>query len=51
MITAPTLTEAEQALACFSERWDAKYPAISPSWRVDWQRLTVFFDYYPRSGR
>ena len=44
---APTLTEAEQALARFSERWDAKYPAISPSWRVDWQRLTVFFDYSP----
>jgi putative transposase len=44
---APTLTEDEQALARFSERWDAKYPAISPSWRVDWQRLTVFFDYSP----
>lgn len=44
---APTLTEAEQALARFSERWDAKYPAISPSWRADWQRLTVFFDYSP----
>jgi transposase-like protein len=44
---APTLTEAEQALARFSERWDAKYPAISPSWRADWHRLTVFFDYSP----
>lgn len=44
---APTLTEAEQALARFSERWHAKYPAISPSWRADWQRLTVFFDYSP----
>lgn len=44
---SPTLTEAEQALARFSERWDAKYPAISPSWRADWHRLTVFFDYSP----
>jgi transposase-like protein len=44
---APTLTEAEQALIRFSERWDAKYPAISPSWRADWHRLTVFFDYSP----
>lgn len=44
---APTLTEAEQALVRFSERWDAKYPAISPSWRADWHRLTVFFDYSP----
>ena len=42
---AATLVEAEQALGRFSERWDAKYPAISPSWRADWQRLTVFFDY------
>lgn len=44
---AATLKEAEQALARFSERWDSKYPAISPSWRKDWQRLTVFFDYSP----
>lgn len=42
---AATLKEAEQALERFSERWDAKYPAISPSWRKDWERLTVFFDY------
>ena len=31
----------------FAEKWDAKYPAISPSWRADWQRLTTFFDYPP----
>jgi transposase-like protein len=42
---AATLKEAEQALERFSERWDTKYPAISPSWRKDWERLTVFFDY------
>lgn len=42
---AATLLEAEQALERFSQRWDDKYPAITPSWRVDWQRLTVFFDY------
>ena len=29
---AATLAEAEQALERFAERWDAKYPAISPSW-------------------
>jgi len=44
---AATLPEAEQALEHFSERWDTKYPAISPSWKADWQRLTVFFDYAP----
>jgi len=44
---AMTLTEAEEALERFSEKWDAKYPAISPSWRAEWERLTVFFDYSP----
>jgi len=44
---AVTLAEAEEALERFSENWDAEYPAISPSWRADWQRLTVFFDYSP----
>jgi transposase-like protein len=47
---AATLPEAEQALERFSEQWDDKYPAISSSWRRDWQRLTVFFD-YPREIR
>lgn len=42
---AGTLKEAEHALDKFSDQWDAKYPAISPSWRSDWDRLTVFFDY------
>ncbi len=44
---APTLEAAEIALQAFSERWDEHYPAISPAWRRDWQRLTVFFDYPP----
>ena len=42
---AGSLIEAEHALDKFSDLWDAKYPAISPSWRSDWDRLTVFFDY------
>lgn len=45
--SAPTLAEAEAALDRFADRWDAKYPAISPSWRAHWERLTVFFDYPP----
>lgn len=44
---ATTITEAELALDRFADRWNAKYPAISPSWRADWERLTVFFDYPP----
>lgn len=45
--SAATLLEAEQALEQCAERWDAKYPAISPSWLADWDRLTVLFDYPP----
>lgn len=48
---ASTLTEAEQALESFSQRWDTKYPAIGPSWRADWARVTVFFDYPPEIRR
>ena len=48
---AATLSEAEQTLARFGQRWDAKYPAISPSWRADWGRLSVLFDYPPEIRR
>ena len=41
------MDEGAQALEGFAEKWDASYPAISPSWRRDWDRLTVFFDYPP----
>ena len=48
---AATLPEAEQALERFADRWDLKYPAISPSWLADWDRLTVLFDYPPEIRR
>src|ERR671932_1551492 len=48
---AATLAEAEQALERFAARWETKYPAISPSWLADWDRLTVFFDYPPAIRR
>ena len=48
---AATLGEAEQALERFAERWDTKYPTISPSWLTDWDRLTVLFDYPPEIRR
>jgi putative transposase len=44
---AATIQEAETKLGGFSDKWDKKYPAISPSWKKDWDRLTVFFDYPP----
>jgi transposase-like protein len=48
---AATLPEAEQALERFADRGDAKYPAISPNWWADWDRLTVLFDYPPALRR
>lgn len=44
---APSLEAAEAALEAFYERWDAMYPAISASWRADWTRRTVCFDFPP----
>ena len=48
---AATLADAEHALERFAERWDAKYPTISPSWLADWDRLTVLFAYPPAIRR
>src|SRR5919199_4540407 len=48
---AATLPEAEQALERFADRWDSKYPALSPSWLADWDRVTVLFDYPPEIRR
>ena len=44
---APTLEAAEEALAAFEERWDARFPMISRKWRTNWANLTTFFDYPP----
>lgn len=44
---AATLHEAEAAFEKFAATWAAKYPTISATWRRDWARLTVFFDYPP----
>src|SRR5699024_4358910 len=45
---AATLAEAEDALDAFAERWDGEHPSISQSWRNNWERLSVFFDYPPQ---
>lgn len=44
---AATLVEAELALVEFAEKWDDQHPTISLSWRNNWARLSVFFDYPP----
>jgi len=45
--TAATDTEAEQRLAEFSLKWDAKFPMISKSWRSNWTRVIPFFAHPP----
>ena len=42
---ASTLAVAETALEEFSKKWDSKYPAISKSWRNNWDNLITIFDY------
>jgi len=43
MYTAATDVEAEQRLAEFSLKWDAKFPTIAKSWRSNWARVIPFF--------
>lgn len=45
---AATLAEAERALDEFALKWDDEHPTISRSWRSNWERLSVFFDYPPQ---
>ena len=42
-----SVTEEEALLALdqFAERWDAKYPQISKSWRRHWQNINTVFDF------
>ncbi|WP_286241170.1 IS256 family transposase [Neptuniibacter halophilus] len=45
---ASTLDAAERALDEFAVKWDDEHPTISRSWRANWERLSVFFDYPPQ---
>jgi len=40
-----TVTDAENALLTFGQKWDAKYPAISRSWTNHWDNIITLFDY------
>ena len=42
---AATEDEARMNLSRFAEKWDTKFPTISRSWEVNWQRLIPFFAY------
>jgi putative transposase len=45
--SAATEVEAEQKLAEFAAKWDAKFPTISKSWRINWARVIPFFAHPP----
>lgn len=42
-----TEAEAEQRLAEFAAKWDAKFPTIAKSWRSNWARVIPFFAHPP----
>ena len=41
--SASTEAEAELNLELFAEKWDARYPTISKSWRTHWARVIPLF--------
>jgi len=45
--TAATEADAEQRLAEFAAKWDAKFPTIAKSWRNNWARVIPFFAHPP----
>jgi len=45
--TAATDEDAEQRLAEFGLKWDAKFPMIAKSWRSNWTRVIPFFAHPP----
>ena len=44
---AVNLEAAEDALEAFAVKWDEHYPTISQSWKKNWARLIVIFDFAP----
>lgn len=44
---AATVEQADSARMAFSAKWDKKYPTMTPSWRNNWERLIVIFDFAP----
>ena len=45
--SAATAESAESALESFAEKWDARFPNISRSWRDRWAQVIPFFAYPP----
>ncbi|MFN7098311.1 MAG: IS256 family transposase [Gammaproteobacteria bacterium] len=42
---AISVTQAEESLIAFGDKWDAKYPVISRSWHNHWGNIVTLFDY------
>ena len=42
---AATVAEAEENLAAFTAKWDARYPSIAKSWRANWARVIPMFGF------
>lgn len=49
--TSATDVEAEMQLNKFADKWDAKFPLISKSWRTNWARVIPFFAHPPEIRR
>ena len=45
--TAPTVDSAWSALESFAEKWNARFPTISRSWKDRWEQVIPFFAYPP----
>ena len=43
--TAPNKAAAENALAGFAAKWEAKYKHAILSWKTNWENLTSFFEF------
>ena len=49
--TAVTLTEAEDNLLAFSEKWRTQYPSCVKSWEENWEVLSAFLNTHRRFGK
>ncbi|CAK8743462.1 IS256 family transposase ISSod18 [Sodalis praecaptivus] len=45
--SSATAEAAECALDAFAAKWDQQFPTISQSWKNNWERLIVIFDFPP----
>lgn len=45
---ASKLQAAELAPDALQDKWQAKYPIVIKSWRTNWDKLSVYFQYAPQ---